>query len=202
MRRDTTRRPDTPTDLKDNFALWANKDKDAKIMVTIAYSGGLENAPPERQKEALDAAVADMYSVFKNFTTDYVACLQQAFKWRGMSYKELAKEIGMNSDTVSRIINGKHPPTIESLALICFGLRLPHLMSSHIIKELPHNTAAYLAAPYCAVVPYRNIFILKAYRNDPAGFVPVFLICYGRFSPSLYISPGPFSCLFSTGMLK
>ncbi len=184
MRRDTTRRPDTPTDLKDNFALWANKDKDAKIMVTIAYSGGLENAPPERQK------------------ADYVACLQQAFKWRGMSYKELAKEIGMNSDTVSRIINGKHPPTIESLALICFGLRLPHLMSSHIIKELPHNTAAHLAAPYCAVVPYRNIFILKAYRNDPAGFVPVFLICYGRFSPSLYISPGPFSCLFSTGMLK
>ena len=148
MRRDTTRRPDTPTDLKDNFALWANKDKDAKIMVTIAYSGGLENAPPERQKEALDAAVADMYSVFKNFTTDYVACLQQAFKWRGMSYKELAKEIGMNSDTVSRIINGKHPPTIESLALICFGLRLPHLMSSHIIKELPHNTAAHLAVPF------------------------------------------------------
>ena len=120
---------------------YLNKDKDAKIMVTVAYSEGLQYSTPERQREVLDAAVADMYRVYKTFTTDYVDCLQKAFKWRGMPYTELAQDIGMNPDAVSRIINGKHPPTIESLALICLGLKLPSKMSSHIIQYSPCNLA-------------------------------------------------------------
>ncbi len=120
---------------------YLNKDKDAKVMVTIAYSEGLQYSPPERQKEVLDAAVAEMYAVYRSFTTDYVDCLQKAFKWRKMTYTELAQDIGMNADAVSRIINGKHPPTLESLALICLGLKLPSKMSSHIIQYAPCNLA-------------------------------------------------------------
>ena len=54
-----------------------------------------------------------------------------------MSYKELAQDIGMNPDVVSRIINGKNPPEVESLALICFGLKIPYKLSNHIFEQSP-----------------------------------------------------------------
>jgi transcriptional regulator with XRE-family HTH domain len=56
-----------------------------------------------------------------------------------MTYKELAEDIKMNPDVVSRIINGKHDPAVESLALICMGMKLPYKLSSHIFQYSPCN---------------------------------------------------------------
>lgn len=118
---------------------YLNKDKDAKVILNVAYTDGLQYSPPERQKEVLDDYIIHYVNLYKTFTTDYVDCLQKAFKDSGTSYKELAENISMNSDAVSRIINGKHPPAVESLALICLGLKLPYKLSSHIFQYSPCN---------------------------------------------------------------
>ncbi len=116
---------------------YLNKDKDAKITLGIAYNDGLQNSPPERQKEALDEFVLRYAEIFNELGTDYVKCLQMVFKKSGMTYKELAENTGLNVDVVSRIINGKHAPTTESLALICFGLKIPYNIVRHIFDHAP-----------------------------------------------------------------
>lgn len=116
-----------------------NKDKNAGIFTQLAYGNGLQHSPPERQKEVLSEYVNHYADLYRSFTTDYVDCLQKAFKDSGMTYKELADDINMNPDTVSRIINGKHKTTEESLALICLGLKLPYKLSNHIFQQSPCN---------------------------------------------------------------
>lgn len=116
---------------------YLNKDKDAKVIIQVAYTDGLQHSSPERQKEALSDHILHYAELYRTFSTDYVDCLQKAFKDSGMTYKELAEDIGMNSDVVSRIINGKNPPTVESLSLICLGLKLPYKLSSHIFQYSP-----------------------------------------------------------------
>jgi transcriptional regulator with XRE-family HTH domain len=118
---------------------YLNKDKDAKVILNIAYTDGLQFSSPERQKQVLENFVLRYANLYKTFTTDYVDCLQKAFKDSGMTYKELADDIGMNSDVVSRIINGKNDPAVESLALICLGLKLPYKLSNHIFQYSPCN---------------------------------------------------------------
>jgi len=114
-----------------------NKDKDAKVAISVSYGEGLQNSTPEKQKKALDESVIRYAELYKQFGTDYVVCLQIVFKDSKMSYKELAQDIGMNPDVVSRIINGKNPPEVESLALICFGLKIPYKLSNHIFEQSP-----------------------------------------------------------------
>ena len=114
-----------------------NKDKDAKVAINISYGEGLQNSSPEKQKKALEEQVKRYADLYKQFGTDYVACLQLVYKDSGMSYKELAQDIGMNPDVVSRIINGKNPPEVESLALICLGMKIPYKLSNHIFQHSP-----------------------------------------------------------------
>ena len=116
-----------------------NKDKDAKVNISVSYGEGLQFSTPEKQKKALDEYVNHYAELYKQFGTDYVDCLQLAYKDSKMSYKELAADIGMNADVVSRIINGKNPPEFESLALICLGLKIPYRLSLHIIQYSPCN---------------------------------------------------------------
>lgn len=118
---------------------YLNKDKDAKVILNIAYTDGLQFSSPERQKQVLEDFVHRYSNLYKTFTTDYVDCLQKAFKDSGMKYKELAEDIGMNPDVVSRIINGKNDPAVESLALICLGMKLPYKLSNHIFQYSPCN---------------------------------------------------------------
>lgn len=118
---------------------YLNKDKDAKVILNIAYTDGLQYSPPERQKEVLDSFILHNAELYNTFGTNYVQCLQAAFKDRGLTYKELADDIKMNPDVVSRIINGKHDPSVESLALICLGLKLPYKLSNHIFQYSPCN---------------------------------------------------------------
>ena len=118
---------------------YLNKDKDAKVILNIAYGQGLQYSPPERQKEVLDEFILRYAKLYNTFTVSYVDCLQKAFEDSGMTYKELAEDIKMNPDVVSRIINGKHDPAVESLALICMGMKLPYKLSSHIFQYSPCN---------------------------------------------------------------
>ena len=118
---------------------YLNKDKDAKITLKIAYNDGLQFSPPERQRKILEEHVHRYVNLFNKFTTNYVVCLKEAFQDSGMTYKELAENIGMNPDVVSRIINGKHDPSVESLALICLGMKLPYKLTSHIFQCSPCN---------------------------------------------------------------
>lgn len=118
---------------------YLNKDKDAKVILNIAYTDGLQYSSPEKQKEVLDSFILHNAELYNTFSTNYVHCLQAAFKDRGMTYKELADDIKMNPDVVSRIVNGKHDPSVESLALICLGLKLPYKLSNHIFQYSPCN---------------------------------------------------------------
>ena len=53
----------------------------------------------------------------------------------GMSYKELADRIHIDDQTISRIINCKRDPQINTLVLICLGMHLPPEISLFLIEK-------------------------------------------------------------------
>lgn len=53
-----------------------------------------------------------------------------------MSYTDLGLEINRGSKTISRTVKGITRPTVETAALICFGLHLPPVISEKLMEVL------------------------------------------------------------------
>ena len=155
---------------------YLNKDKDARVILNIAYTDGLQFSSPERQKKILEEQVYRYANLYKSFSTDYVDCLQKAYKDSGLSYKELAINIGMHPDVVSRIINGKNDPAVESLALICLGMKLPYKLSSHIFQYSPcellyRNKAHIWIDTALQTMAGQSMASIKKFLNDHNVFI-------------------------------
>ena len=56
--------------------------------------------------------------------------------WRGMNYTDLGNVIGMAPRTISRTVQGKTKPKVETAALICFGMNLPPVISEKLMEVL------------------------------------------------------------------
>lgn len=56
--------------------------------------------------------------------------------WRGMNYTNLGLSIDRNPKTIIITVKGTTKPTPETVALICFGLYLPPMISTKLLDVL------------------------------------------------------------------
>ncbi len=71
-------------------------------------------------------------------------CMDLLLNWCGEDQLHLSGIIDISNKTISRIVNGKNKPKVETLALICFGLHLPPIISEKLFdvfgcKLMPSN---------------------------------------------------------------
>ena len=115
-----------------------NKDKDSPVTFDIKYSNGNQYSSPEKQKEILTATLLEEAKILQEgLPGTCPLALQKMMKLRKISYAELERRIGLDDQTISRIVNGERDPNTESLVMICLGLHLPPGVSEHIMKISP-----------------------------------------------------------------
>lgn len=131
------------TDKKDYYSVcYLNKDKDSTVSFDIRYSDGYQNSADAAKKAKLvEEIVMEEMAIFQELPNDYERSLKKVWDWKhekeGLTYKELAERIHMDDQTISRLINNKRDPSINSLVLICLGMHLPPEISMHLIEKSP-----------------------------------------------------------------
>lgn len=84
-------------------------------------------------KSLCEKIQAEELEIRKQMTDDPEQCLELLLKWRGMNYTDLGLEIDRDPKTISRTVKGKTAPTVETAALICFGLHLSPTISMKLM---------------------------------------------------------------------
>ena len=131
------------TDKKDYYSVcYLNKDKDSTVSFDIKYSDGYQNSTDAAKKAKLvEEIVMEEMAIFQDLPNDYERSMKKVWDWKhekeGLTYKELAERIHMDDQTISRLINNKRDPSINSLVLICLGMHLPPEISMHLIDKSP-----------------------------------------------------------------
>ncbi len=69
-------------------------------------------------------------------TDDAEQCMKLLLDWRGMKYSDLGDAIDRDPKTISRTVRGETAPSVETAALICFGLQLPPILSEKLMEVL------------------------------------------------------------------
>lgn len=104
------------------------------VTFEIAFHNGYENAPPEKQIQLRKAAVEEAQKIALQMSEDPGKCLKLLLDWRGMKQNELARAIGCNEKTISRIMTGETlDVSFENGILICFALNLPPMISNKLL---------------------------------------------------------------------
>jgi len=106
------------------------------ITFEIKYHNGYQNAPQERQIALRKKQQEEALEIRKQMTDDPEQCMELLLKWRNMNYTDLGLEINRDPKTISRTIKGETTPKVETAALICFGLRLPPVLSEKLMAVL------------------------------------------------------------------
>lgn len=115
-----------------------NRDEYSPVSFNIAFHGGVENAPHDRQMKKLQAVFMEENRIFGELNANYIKSLETVIKWRGITYKEIGERAGINQETVSRCVNGKRND-LNTLILICLALHLPYKISMKIINDAGHH---------------------------------------------------------------
>ena len=114
------------------------------ITFEIKYHNGYENAPQERQIAYRKKQQAEWTDIRSKMTDNQKQCMELLLDWRNMKYTELADAIDISERTVRRIVNGENTPELKTAVRICFGLKLPPLISEKLLdvfgcKLMPMN---------------------------------------------------------------
>lgn len=104
------------------------------VTFEIKFHNGYQNAPQERQVAMRKKQQEEELEIRRKMTDDPVQCMELLLEWRGMKYTDLGDEIDRDPKTISRTVNGKTKPSVETLALICFGLHLPPVISTKLLE--------------------------------------------------------------------
>ncbi len=104
------------------------------ITFEIKYHNGYQNAPQERQVAYRKKQQAEWMEVRGKMTDDQKQCMELLLDWRDMKYTELADAIDISERTVRRIVNGDNTPELKTAVRICFGLKLPPLISEKLLE--------------------------------------------------------------------
>lgn len=104
------------------------------VTFEIKFHNGYQNAPQERQVAMRKKQQEEELEIRRKMTDDPEQCMELLLEWRGMKYTDLGDEIDRDPKTISRTVNGKTKPSVETLALICFGLHLPPTISSKLFE--------------------------------------------------------------------
>lgn len=116
-------------------ACFLNREQ-SDVTFELKYHNGYQNAPQERQVSMRKKQMEEWMGIRKQMTDDPEQCMELLLKWRGMNYTDLGLEIDRNPKTISRIVRGETTPTVETAALICFGLHLPPIISERLMDVL------------------------------------------------------------------
>ena len=111
-----------------------NRDERSPVSFRVVFSGGYENASPDRQNERLRKIIQEEHEMFGKLTADYKASLQTVIEWRGLTYKEIGEIACISPETVSRCVKGERKD-LNTLFLICLALHLPYNISIKIIND-------------------------------------------------------------------
>lgn len=114
---------------------YLNREKESNVAVELRLSGGLKNAPPERQNQAIKDDALRNAALYQQFTTDFTHCIQLVMKDKKINIQDIADDTKLSRDTVSNILHRKTQPEKMSLALICISLRITYNMSKHIMEN-------------------------------------------------------------------
>lgn len=116
-------------------ACFLNREQ-SDVTFELKYHNGYQNAPQERQVAMRKKQMEEWMGIRKQMTEYPEQCMELLLKWRGMNYTDLGLEIDRNPKTISRIVRGETTPTVETAALICFGLHLPPIISERLMDVL------------------------------------------------------------------
>lgn len=106
------------------------------ITFEIKYHNGYQNAPQERQVAMRRKQQEEYIAIRKQMTDDPEQCMKLLLDWRDMKYTDLGVAIDRDPKTISRTIRGETAPSVETAALICFGLQLPPILSEKLLEVL------------------------------------------------------------------
>lgn len=110
--------------------------EDSNITFELKFHNGYENAPQKRQVEMRKKQQEDEIRIRRQMTDDPEQCMDLLLEWRGMTYTDLGDAIDRDPRTISRTVKKKTIPTVETGALICFGLHLPPAISFKLMAAL------------------------------------------------------------------
>ncbi len=106
------------------------------ITFEIKYHNGYQNAPQERQIALRMKQQEEYIAIRKQMTDDPEQCMKLLLDWRDMKYTDLGDAIDRDPKTISRTVRGETAPSVETAALICFGLQLPPILSEKLMEVL------------------------------------------------------------------
>jgi transcriptional regulator with XRE-family HTH domain len=130
------------SDKKDYHSVcYLNKDKDSTVSFDIKYGDGFAYADAEKKAKLVEDVVMEEMAIFQSLPNSYELSMQKVWEWKhekeGLSFKELAERIHMDDQTISRIVNCKRSPQLNSLVLIFLGMHLPPTISLDLIQKSP-----------------------------------------------------------------
>ncbi|MCD7825246.1 MAG: ImmA/IrrE family metallo-endopeptidase [Clostridiaceae bacterium] len=104
------------------------------VTFEIKFHNGFQNAPQQRQVAMRMKLQKEALEIRKKMTDDPEQCMELLLNWRNMKYTDLGDAIGRDPKTISRTVKGTTRPTVETAALICFGLNLPPIISTKLME--------------------------------------------------------------------
>lgn len=119
-------------------ACFLNREQ-SDVTFELKFHNGYQNAPQERQVAMRQKQLEEEIAIRKKMTDDPEQCMELLLDWRKTNYTELGLEIDRNPKTISRIAKGETSTTVETAALICFGLHLPPTISDKLLPVLHCN---------------------------------------------------------------
>lgn len=119
-------------------ACFLNREQ-SDVTFELKFHNGYQNAPQERQVAMRQKQLEEEIAIRKKMTDDPEQCMELLLDWRKTNYTELGLEIDRNPKTISRIAKGETSTTVETAALICFGLHLPPTISDKLLSVLHCN---------------------------------------------------------------
>ena len=121
-------------DCSDYYTACFLNREDSDVTFEIHFHNGFENAPQERQVAMRKKQQEEELKIRRQMTDDPLQCIQLIMEWRKVKFTELGDLIDRNPKTLSRIVKGETEPSQDTLLLICFGLKLPPIISSKLLE--------------------------------------------------------------------
>lgn len=116
----------------------------SNVTFEMKFHNGYENSIQEKQLKMRQEEMREWMEVRMQMTDNPEQCMELLLGWRNMTYVSLGDSIDLHDKTISRTAKGKTAPKLETIVRICFGLRLPPVISEKLldvfgIKLMPTN---------------------------------------------------------------
>ncbi|KRN88706.1 helix-turn-helix domain-containing protein [Ligilactobacillus ceti] len=117
----------------------------------VACDEQFENMSDEEQGQLLKNEIQEEMKIANELTNNPKQVIKRLLQWREMSQVELSSFSEIDTETISRIVNGKTNPKIETVVRLCLALKLSPTISTRVLDIFG-----------CAINP--NLFNHQVYR--------------------------------------